>query len=423
MRWGPADGGTVARLGRMIKKSLIWIGSATTVVVLTIGATAQASAHDELAPLHKAAKGGIPGQYIVVLKGGLPVHPTKASERKARREDEKVAALVHAKIRFEYDADIKGFEAHLTRKQLRALRHSPKVAYIEQDARVKELDTQTGAPWNLVRIDERSLNLDGIYNYPSTAGAGVRVYIIDTGIQTDNVDFGDRASNGYDAIGGRGSGSDCNGHGTHVAGTVGGTKYGVAKRVKLVGVRVLNCSGSGTTAGVIQGVNWVMEHHGAANKSVANMSLGGSKSTALNDAVEKLIESGVFVSVAAGNDNRDACTVSPAGAPLAFTTAASDNADKKASFSNWGTCVDGWAPGVAVTSAWIGSTRATNTISGTSMAAPAVAGVAALYLAAHVNTPAGATAWIRDNATSGVITNGAISGTPNRLLYMAGLLP
>ncbi len=324
-----------------------------------------------------------------------------------------------AKPRFEYDADIRGFAAHLTHKQLRELRHSKKVAHIEKNARVEETDTQTGAPWNLTRIDERSLDLNGIYNYSPTAGAGVHVYVIDTGIQANNVDFGSRASNGYDAIGGTGSGSDCNGHGTHVAGTIGGTKYGVAKRATLVGVRVLNCAGSGTMSGVIAGVNWVMEHH-VADKSVANMSLGGGATPALDEAVHHMIESGVFVSVAAGNNNQNACNFSPARTPAAFTTAASDNLDRKASFSNWGPCVDAYAPGVAITSDWIGSPTSINTISGTSMAAPAVAGTAALYLAEHVSTPAGVTTWIRENATTGVISNNP-SDTANRLLYKADL--
>lgn len=404
----------------MIKKSLKWIGGATAVVFLTVGAAAQASSNDDLAPVHLAASGGIAGQYIVVLKGALPVRPTKLSEREAREEDAKVAASVHAKPRFEYDADLKGFAAHLTHKQLRELQHSPKVAYIDQDARVHELDTQTAAPWNLDRIDQRTPPLNGTYDYSATAGAGVHAYIIDTGIQTDNVDFGSRATNGFDAIRDGRSNSDCNGHGTHVAGTVAGTRYGVAKHARLVGVRVLSCSGSGTWSGVIEGVNWVEAHH-VANKSVANMSLGGGHMKAVDDAVTHLVESGVFVSAAAGNNNQDACNFSPAGTPAAFTVAASDNLDRKASFSNWGPCVDAYAPGVAVTSDWIGSTTATNTISGTSMAAPNVAGTAALYLADHGGTPAAATTWIRDNATPGVILNGGVQGTANRLLYMAGL--
>jgi subtilisin family serine protease len=390
-----------------------------TPLVFVFTAAAHASSRNEGAPVHAAPSAGVAGQYIVVLKGALPIKPTERSEHAATAEDARVASSVKATPLFEYDADIKGFAADLTHLQLRDLRHSAQVEYVEPDAGVEELDTQTGAPWNLARIDERTLNLDGLYQYSPTAGSGVHVYIIDTGIQTNNVDFGGRASNGYDAIGGTGSGSDCNGHGTHVAGTVGGTKYGVAKRATLVGVRVLNCAGSGTVAGVIAGVNWVTAHH-VADKSVANMSLGGGASPAMDDAVNHMIESGVFASVAAGNSNANACNVSPARVPAAFTTAASDNLDRKASFSNWGPCVDAYAPGVAITSDWIGSPTSINTISGTSMAAPAVAGTAALYLAEHASTPASTDTWIRDNATTGVITSSP-SGTPDRLLYMAGL--
>jgi subtilisin family serine protease len=398
------------------------LAAATALVVFAVTGTAQASSRDGLAPLHMARSAGIKHRYIVVLKGRLPRHPTKRSERKARAQDKKVASSVNARPRFLYDADIRGFAARLTHTQVRHLRHHPKVKYVEQDEHVKEVDTQRGATWGLVRIDQRSLNLDGIYNYSSTAGHGVHVYIIDTGIKTDSVDFGSRASfaaNFVDRIN-----ADENGHGTHVAGTVAGTKYGVAKRAALVGVKVLNKQGSGTTAGVIQGINWVekqvAEHH-SADKAVANMSLGGGLSTAMNDAVKRLVESGVFVSVAAGNDNRNACNYSPAAAPTAFTVAASDNTDKKATFSNYGPCVDAYAPGVAITSDWIGSAAATNTISGTSMAAPHVAGVAALYLSEHVGTPAGTTTWILDHATPNVITGGGVADTPNLLLYKGGL--
>lgn len=397
------------------------LAAATALVVFAVTATAQASSRAGLAPLHMAPSARIAHHYVVVLRGRLPRHPTKRSERKARAQDKKVASSVNARPRFLYDADIRGFAARLTHTQRRRLRHHRRVKYIEQDERVKELDTQTGATWGLVRIDQRSLNLDGIYNYSPTAGHGVHVYIIDTGIKTDNVDFGSRASSGANFV--DRINADENGHGTHVAGTVAGTKYGVAKRAALVGVKVLNRQGSGTTAGVIQGINWVekqvAEHH-FVDKSVANMSLGGGASTAMNDAVERLVASGVFVSVAAGNDNRNACNYSPAATPAAFTVAASDSNDRKASFSNYGPCVDAYAPGVAITSDWIGSPSSTNTISGTSMAAPHVAGVAALYLSEHVSTPAGTTTWILDHATTGVIS-GNPADTPNRLLYKAGL--
>ena len=395
------------------------VAAVTVLVVFSIAAVAQASAPGQSAPVRAAPRGGVAGRYIVVLKGALPARPTKRSERAARAEARRVASSVGVRPLFVYDADLKGFAANLTRVQLRALRHSARVAYVEQDARVRELDTQTGATWGITRIDQRSLNINGIYTYSSTAGRGVTAYILDTGIQTNNIDFGSRASIGFDAIGGTGSGSDCNGHGTHVAGTVAGKKYGVAKLATLVDVRVLDCRGQGTSAGVIKGMDWVTERH-VAGKSVANMSLGAGASTATNDAVKRLVDSGVFVSAAAGNDNRNACNVSPAGAPAAFTVAASDINDRKASFSNWGPCVDAYAPGVAITSDWIGSATAIKTINGTSMAAPHVAGVAALYLSERTSTPAATSKWILDHATTGVIT-GNPTDTANRLLYKGGL--
>ena len=272
------------------------------------GTAAQASPPDGEAPVHMAPSAGIAHQYIVVLKGALPIKPTEPSERAARAEDAGVASSVKATPLFVYDAGIMGFAADLTDTQLSGLRHSPQVEYVEQDARVEISATQTSAPWDLDRIDQPSPALNGTYNYSST-GAGVTVYIIDTGIQADHPDFGSRAHNDYDALGG--NGSDCNGHGTHVAGIVGGTSYGVAKLATLVGVRVLDCNGVGTASSVIAGVDWVTAHH-VADKSVANMSLGSGGATAVDDAVNHLIESGVFVSVAAGNSNQSACNFSPA---------------------------------------------------------------------------------------------------------------
>lgn len=375
-------------------------------VLVTAVAVAQASA------------GGsrIPNQYIVVLKGALPASPTKHSETSARNEDEQVAASVKVKPFFLYNAALKGFAAELTETQLRELRDTPQVSYVEPNEQVKADGEQTHAPWDLDRIDQRSLPLDSTYHYRSE-GAGVTIYVIDTGVSAVNVDFGGRALFGVNTV--DRDNADANGHGTHVAGIAAGTKYGVAKLASIIGVKVLNKGGSGTVAGVIAGVNWVAEHH-VPDKSVANMSLGGGKSIAMNDAVHQLVESGVFVSAAAGNNNANACDFSPAGTPSAFTVAASDNTDRKATFSNHGPCVDAYAPGVAVTSDWIGSATATNTISGTSMAAPVVAGIAALYLAEHASTPAETTAWILDHVTDGVIS-GNPGGTANRLVDKADL--
>ncbi|HEY0809510.1 MAG TPA: S8 family peptidase, partial [Longimicrobiales bacterium] len=236
-------------------------------------------------------------------------------------------------------------------------------------------------------------------------------------ILTSHTQFGGRASNVYDALGG--NGQDCNGHGTHVAGTIGGSTYGIARAALLRGVRVLNCSGSGSTSGIIAAVDWVRVN--GIKPAVANMSLGGGFSSALNTAVNNLHNSGIFLAVAAGNSNANACNYSPSSASAVYTTASSTSTDAKSSFSNWGSCVDGYAPGSSIRSAWIGSTSATNTISGTSMASPHVAGVAALYKGAFGDAASSTiVSWINTNATTGRIT-GNPSGTPNRLLYKSTL--
>jgi subtilisin family serine protease len=264
----------------------------------------------------------------------------------------------------------------------------------------------------LDRIDQRSLPLNGQYNYTYT-GSGVTAYIIDTGILFSHNDFGGRASKGYDAFGG--NGVDCNGHGTHVAGTVGGATYGVAKRVTLKAVRVLNCSGSGSTSGVIAGVNWVSNNHTAS--SVANMSLGGSVSTSLDSAVSNSIAHGVVYAIAAGNSNANACNYSPARVSSAITVGATTSSDARASYSNYGSCLDIFAPGSSIKSDWYTSNTATNTISGTSMATPHVTGVAALYLQQHPgSSPTTVRNAMRTYGTLNKVT-GAGSGSPNVLLY------
>jgi len=389
-------------------------------VALAGPAEASRSSRLEPAPLLEARSAPIAHQYIVVLRGGLPAHATKRAQRAARSEDGRVAASVGAKPSFEFDAAIKGFAADLSRAQVSRLRRSPRVKYVEEDARVRLSHTQRNAPWNLDRIDQRTVIPSTTYDYAAT-GEGVHVFVIDTGIQAHHPDFGDRAHNGFDALGE--DGSDCHGHGTHVAGTIGGHTYGVAKRVRLVGIRVLGCNGSGTTAGVIAGVDHVTAHH--AQRSVANMSLGGGASTSVDHAVTQLVHSGVFTSVAAGNDKKDACNVSPARVPVAFTVGATSNSDDAATFSNYGPCLDIYAPGANITSDWTNST--TKTISGTSMAAPAVAGVAALHLSHYPgSTPAAIASWLRDHATQNVVrlqtfTPTSTAGTPNLLLYKAGL--
>jgi subtilisin family serine protease len=280
--------------------------------------------------------------------------------------------------------------------------------------------TEANATWGIDRIDQHNLPLSTTYTYTNT-GAGVTAYIIDTGIRFDHSEFGGRAVSGFDAVTSGGNAADCNGHGTHVSGTVGGATYGVAKGVRLVAVRVLGCTGSGSTSGVIAGIDWVTSNHATGQPAVANMSLGGSASTALDNAVRNSIADGVSYAIAAGNGNQggiaqDACKYSPARVAEAMTIGATDKTDRKASWSNYGNCVDWFAPGVSITSAWYTSTTATNTISGTSMATPHTTGVAALYLQTN---PGASPQQVRDalyaNTTKGVVTSSKT--TNNHLLF------
>lgn len=352
----------------------------------------------------------IPGQYIVVFndwatgeRGATSVAPGLAN---AMRD------IYGGEVTHTYQYAINGFAARMTREQALTLSNDPRVAYVEEDGLMNTDTTQSGATWGLDRIDQRDLPLNGTYTYTHD-GTGVRAYVIDTGILTSHTQFGGRASAVFDAFGG--SGQDCNGHGTHVAGTIGGSTYGVAKNVMLRAVRVLDCSGSGSTSGVISGVDWVTNNH--ISPAVANMSLGGGASSALDTSVSNSIASGVTYSIAAGNSNVDACTQSPARVGAAITVGATASNDARASFSNFGTCVDIFAPGVSITSAWDTSTTATNTISGTSMATPHVTGATALYLQAF---PGSSPATIRNALVNNSTTNHISSvgtGSPNRLLY------
>jgi subtilisin family serine protease len=371
-------------------------------------AAAQSGAGD--APLvGTGAARALPGQYIVVLRKGTPASARKAARDQARGNG--------ARIKREYGSVLSGFAATLSPAAVGLLRKNPQVAYVEADQAVTASATQTPATWGLDRIDQRNLPLNNSYTYNAT-GAGVTAYIIDTGIRTTHSQFGGRASVGNDTVGDGQNGQDCNGHGTHVAGTVGSSTYGVAKGVQLVAVRVLNCQGSGTTSGVIAGIDWVTSHH--SGPAVANMSLGGAASPALDNAVANSIASGVSYAVAAGNDNANACNSSPARVTAAITVGATTNTDVRSSFSNFGTCVDLFAPGTNITSAWNTSDTATNTISGTSMATPHAAGAAALYLQ---GSPSASPQAVRDQlvntATAGVVTSPG-TGSPNRLLYTLG---
>ena len=349
--------------------------------------------------VRSSGHGAIEGSYVVVLKEGA--------------DPRSVAAVAHVNPRFVYTAALTGFAAELNAGQLNALQHNPNVDYIEQDARVQASATQSNATWGLDRIDQRSLPLNSTFNYTPT-GAGVNVYIVDTGILLGHTQFGGRAVSGYDAVDG-GSADDCNGHGTHVAGTVGGSTYGVAKGAKLYAVRVLDCAGSGSNSGVLAGMDWVTANH--VKPAAANMSLGGGASTAIDDAVTRMVNAGVTVAVAAGNENQNACNSSPARAASAITVGSTASNDARSSFSNYGTCVDIFAPGTNITSAWHTGTSVTNTISGTSMASPHVAGVAALYLQGNpAATPAVVTNAILTTSTANKVTS-AGTGSPNKLLF------
>ncbi|HYR08334.1 MAG TPA: S8 family peptidase [Longimicrobium sp.] len=356
----------------------------------------------EAAPLLAAGANGVEGRYLVILKEGA--------------DPASVAAVAGATPRHTYTSAINGFAATLNSGQLTALRHNPAVEYIEQDQLFEYTATQSGATWGLDRIDQRNLPLSGTYTHTATAGS-VRAYIIDSGINPSHTQFGGRAAVSYDATGG--NGIDCNGHGTHVAGTVGGSTYGVAKAVLLRAVRVGTCGSSLYTADIVEGIDWVRANH--TKPAVANMSLGGGASSSINTATTNLINAGVTVVVAAGNSNTNACNGSPSGVTAAIVVAASTSTDARATYSNYGSCVDLYAPGSSITSAWYSSTTATNTISGTSMASPHVTGVAALYKATFGDaSQATVQSWIVNNSTANVIT-GNITGTPNRLLYKSTL--
>nr|WP_309110735.1 S8 family serine peptidase [Saccharothrix sp.] len=351
----------------------------------------------------------IAGSYVVALRDSASPRAASADTAQA------LVSKYGGKVQVAWQHALNGFHAtDLSATQARRLAADPRVQYVQADLPVQATGTQPNPPsWGLDRIDQRNLPLDSSYTYPNTA-SNVRAYIIDTGIRTTHSDFGGRATWGTNTV--DSNNTDCNGHGTHVAGTVGGTAYGVAKEVKLIAVKVLNCQGSGTTSGVVNGVNWVTQN--AVKPAVANMSLGGGADTALDNAVRNSISAGITYAVASGNSNANACNYSPARVAEALSVNASTNTDARASFSNYGTCTDIFAPGQNITSAWHTSDSATNTISGTSMASPHVAGAAALYLADNPSAaPAAVQTALVNAATSDKITNPG-TGSANKLLFV-----
>jgi subtilisin family serine protease len=351
----------------------------------------------------------IKDSYLVTLKKSAGLKASSAAGKDLVKE-------YGGSVDKTFGKALNGYSATLSATEARQLAADPAVATVEQNQRVTLAATQTNAPWGLDRVDQASLPLSGTYTYPDSAGSGVTVYVIDTGVRITHQQISGRASYGYDAVDGDTTASDGNGHGTHVATTIAGSTYGVAKKAKIVGVRVLNNSGSGTTAGVIAGIDWVTQNH--SGPSVANMSLGGGASATLDTAVRNSIASGVTYAVAAGNSSTTASSSSPARVAEAITVGATTSTDAKASYSNYGSALDIFAPGSSITAGWYTSDTATNTISGTSMATPHVAGAAAVYLAGHTSsTPAQVATALVNGAVTGKVTS-AGSGSPNRLLQI-----
>ena len=376
------------------------------VAILGAGGTS-AQVIDPPATYRSGAPKLIPGRYIVVFKD----HVTDAGS-----EAEKVIRNEGGVRHFTFSKGLKGFVATLPDGAVAKVRNDPIVDFVEQDqiATINVTENLPTGGWGLDRIDQVDRPLDTLYHYSGT-GTGVKAFIIDTGIRASHQEFGGRVVSGYTAISDGNGTNDCNGHGTHVAGTVGGTTWGVAKGVTLVPVRVLDCTGSGAYSGVIAGIDWVANSN--LRPAVANLSLGGGTSAALDAAIAGAVSKGVTVVVAAGNSNADACNYSPSRAPSAITVGATTSSDARASYSNYGSCLDIFAPGSSITSAWNTSDVATNSISGTSMASPHVAGLAALVLEGKPSSsPASVASFLTSSASLNKLTSiGA--GSPNRLVY------
>lgn len=396
---------------------MVWGAGAVSAAVLAVFALAPGDAvavePDPLGTIRNAAAGGpvVQDEYIVVMKDRGKEPAAKVRNRAKDLAKEHGGALDRT-----YTSALEGFSVKASEKQARKLAADPAVDYVEPNRVERGDGTQVDPVWGLDRVDQRALPLNSTYDYTSTA-SNVTAYVVDSGVRVQHSEFSGRARYGYNFVDDNTTAADCHGHGTHVAGTLGSNTYGVAKRVRIVAVKVLNCDNLGTTANVLAGYDWVARN--AVKPAVANVSIGGSASDAKDAALREMVDAGITVAVSAGNSAKDACTQSPAREPSVITVAATTSADARASWSNHGSCVDVFAPGSSIVSTGHTSDTAWTTRSGTSMAAPHVTGAAAIYLSTHTSAqPAEVAAAVLDASTNGVLAD--VQGSPNKLVYSLG---